>query len=338
MRGLRILLAAVPVVALAVAAAVVEAPGASQPTSCVTYFKQGLDGHPGGLTTGPEGNLWWTEVIESRIGKLDPKTGKVTAIQLPPGSGPRSPIFTPDGKLWFTGLSDRIGSYDPSTGKISFFTKGITKGSVPLTPVAPGNGYLYFTEEAGLPAVPLHGIIKAPDGTHLWIARQDTDELVRFDLRTQRFDGRVIHFPKGSGPHDIRLGPNETILTTLQHDGSIGEADLRTGRVRQWPTDLPPDFTPDHQPAAKLVDMLVALPKNAAYATSFLHNQLYKFDLTTHKLTEPVCGSPSGGSSLEIVLGPDGKVWYADPIGGRIVRVDREVTRAVPSVKMVSAG
>ena len=71
---------------------------------------------PLGITSGPDGNLWFTEGAADTtdtIGRLTP-AGSFTAFPLPTdgsdGSRPRSITAGPDGNLWFTEeLAGEIG-------------------------------------------------------------------------------------------------------------------------------------------------------------------------------------------------------------------------------------
>jgi hypothetical protein len=72
---------------------------------------------PGGITAGPDGNLWFTECVSSssgcangQIGRITP-TGQFTEFPLPnPNSTPQGITAGPDGNLWFTeGGANNIG-------------------------------------------------------------------------------------------------------------------------------------------------------------------------------------------------------------------------------------
>jgi virginiamycin B lyase len=54
-----------------------------------------------------DGNLWFTGQ-SGYYGKLDPKTGVITAFEAPEGRGPYGIDATPDGEVWFSSLA---GSY-----------------------------------------------------------------------------------------------------------------------------------------------------------------------------------------------------------------------------------
>ena len=60
------------------------------------------DSQPYGITTGSDGNLWFTEEYANQIGRLTPD-GVFAEFHVPTGSG--SPIGItdgPDGNLWLT--------------------------------------------------------------------------------------------------------------------------------------------------------------------------------------------------------------------------------------------
>src|SRR5262249_13771120 len=43
---------------------------------------------PAGITAGPDGNLWFTELLGSRIGAIDPQTHAIREFAITPGSHP----------------------------------------------------------------------------------------------------------------------------------------------------------------------------------------------------------------------------------------------------------
>ena len=60
-----------------------------------------------GITAGPDGNVWFTESIGNKIGRITP-AGSITEYQNSKGNAQPADITTgPDGNLWFT---DNFGS------------------------------------------------------------------------------------------------------------------------------------------------------------------------------------------------------------------------------------
>ena len=75
---------------------------------------------PNGITSGPDGALWFLEYSANQIGRIDPKTHVITEYAIPtPNSGAFTSITSgPDGALWFTegrrGRCSRWGQSDRS--------------------------------------------------------------------------------------------------------------------------------------------------------------------------------------------------------------------------------
>jgi virginiamycin B lyase len=65
---------------------------------------------PGGITSGPDGALWFTEVVPNAIGRLS-TTGSLTAYPVPSAAALPTDVTTgPDGNLWFSeGGWNKIG-------------------------------------------------------------------------------------------------------------------------------------------------------------------------------------------------------------------------------------
>jgi streptogramin lyase len=341
---MRILLAAVPVVAIAAGAAALEATKSSAAKAACVQETQPLRGYPGGLATGPDGKLWFSEQLNDRVGSFDPTTGKVTEIQLPKGTLPHYVAAAPDGNIWFSSLPDKMGMVDPKTGKVTILTAGISPASVPhAIAAAPDGSALYFTEQeggrlgridlrthkiteisAGLPPVSRpHGIAVDPDQRHLWVALQAAGAIARFDLQTQRFD-KLVHFDAESGPHDLHIGPDgHTLYVTLQLASKIGTYDLSTGAVHEYATPLPPPTVTDLEPGAKLVDVIPsARGDHAVWITTFAADRLLRFDTESKQITQVTCGIGAGHGTLEIKLGPDGDLWFTEPLGRRLARLN----------------
>ena len=152
---------------------------------------------PTGITTGPDGAIWFGQEYGNRIARLDPATGKVTDYyQFPVEGWPRllQAITTgPDGALWFTeGGSNSIGRLTTSGS--------LTEYPIPTPLSAPG------------------GITTGPDGA-LWF----TEAIGRIGRITT--SGAVREFRVRSAdadPLSITVGSDGALWFTEQHAGRIG--------------------------------------------------------------------------------------------------------------------
>jgi virginiamycin B lyase len=106
---------------------------------------------PQGITTGPDGNLWFTESVANRIGRETP-AGSLTEFALPANvTNPGAIAPGSDGNVWFTAVQESAdGSVEnPILGKIT--TAGVV--SIDSLPAADSGG--------------LTGLVAGPDGA-LW--------------------------------------------------------------------------------------------------------------------------------------------------------------------------
>src|SRR2546421_579469 len=112
-------------IALTLGGATVASAAASMRASAGTITESPIptkSSYPQGITTGPDGNLWFAESTGERIGRITP-SGKITSFPLPgTGSGPYGITTGPDGNLWFTdGNLNKVGRITPG-GTITEFS------------------------------------------------------------------------------------------------------------------------------------------------------------------------------------------------------------------------
>jgi len=103
--------------------AIAEQAGRLDPASGAfkEYVLKIEDSGPHGLVADANGNIWFTGNGKGYIGKLDPKSGAVTAYQMPDekAEDPHTAVFDARGILWFTvQVGSMVGRLDPRTGKI----------------------------------------------------------------------------------------------------------------------------------------------------------------------------------------------------------------------------
>jgi streptogramin lyase len=189
-------------------------------------FAYSVNGHST-ITSGPDGNLWFTEPYGNRIGKITP-AGALSEYSLPctrviPAfpenlitSRPTGITAGPDGNLWFMESEcDRIGRLTPS-GVLAEFP--LASGSTPVSIVTGSDGNLWFLEygmnkigritpagtitEYALPAGP-HvpaSLVAAPDG-NLWF----TDYISSDDRMSGQVGQLVLPIPTTGGTPAIHF-------------------------------------------------------------------------------------------------------------------------------------
>ncbi len=98
-----------------------------------------------GIAAGPDGNLWFTEYIATRIGQIT-TGGAIAEFPIPTDHcGPVGIAAGPDGNVWFTETTaDQIGRITPAGDVTEFPTP--TRGSSPVGITAGPDGNIWFTE------------------------------------------------------------------------------------------------------------------------------------------------------------------------------------------------
>jgi len=157
---------------------------------------------PAGITTGPDGALWFGEFQSNKIGRID-VSGNISEYS-PTTSGASKITTGPDGNLWFT---------EPFANKIGRITPAGVITEFPLT--SPSNP---------------RDIVSGPDG-NLWFTKYLAGMLARI-----RTDGAVTDVQSvNGGPWGIGRGMGETIWIT-QFDGNRAARFRVDLRLRTAPT------------------------------------------------------------------------------------------------------
>jgi streptogramin lyase len=101
---------------------------------------------PQSAVLAPDGNIWFTDIERSLIGRITPN-GVVTTFTRGLtrfDSGPQYITVGPDGALWFTEMRDRVGRVTLD-GRITEFSRGLPFRCFPGGIVAGRDGNLWFT-------------------------------------------------------------------------------------------------------------------------------------------------------------------------------------------------
>ncbi|HVA34098.1 MAG TPA: hypothetical protein VNG31_08125 [Candidatus Baltobacteraceae bacterium] len=281
---------------------------------------------PYGITTGPDGNLWFTEQAANKVGRIT-TTGKITEFAVPSSSsGPAGIVTGPDGNLWFAeSAASKVASITTAGTIVEFPT--ITANSVPFNIANAPDGNLWFTEQRGNIAkittagavteyaVPTggyaytnpYGITTGPDGA-LWFT-----ELTGNDIGRITTAGSLTQYPVptvGSFPADIATGADGALWFTECAGNKIGRITTSGDVTSEYPT---PDINPTSPTFATLgpdgnvwfsesgVNKIASITVGGAFA---------EFAIPT-----------VGAEPYHITTGPDGAVWFVEYATGKIGRL-----------------
>jgi streptogramin lyase len=120
---------------------------------------------PYGIDVAPDGGVWFSQLNERRIGRIDPETLDVRMVETP-FPGPRRLRFDSRGRLWIPGFSaSLVARYDPESGRFDTF-------DLPIEPRGTETPYALHVD-------------RRTDA--VWICGTNSDTLIRFEPQGERF-------------------------------------------------------------------------------------------------------------------------------------------------------
>jgi streptogramin lyase len=244
---------------------------------------------PGGITAGPDGNLWFCEErgVTDQIGQINPTTHAIAEYPTPTANSGAFSITTgPDGNLWFTESIGKIGQINPTTHVINEFPTASN-----------GSGF-----------VGPQGIAAGPDG-NVWFTDYTPNEIGQINPTTHA----ITEFPVPTAHSALALitaGPDGNLWFT-EGGGKIGQINPTTHAITEFPTP-----TANSGPLG-----ITAGPDGNLWFTESTVNKIGVINPTTHAITEfPI---PTANSSLfEITTGPDGNLWFTELHGNKIGEIN----------------
>ena len=285
---------------------------------------------PVGITAGPDGSLWFTELDGNNIGRIT-INGAIIEYSVPTANSKPIEITSgPDGNLWFTEESGNNIGRITTTGAITEYAVP-TPNSDPEFITAGPDGNLWFTEDninvnnigritttgamieypVPTPNPGLSGITAGPDG-NLWFTENAANKIGRISTT-----GSIIEYSvptSDSNPLEITAGPDGNLWFTEGSGNNIGRI-TTTGAIVEYPVP-----TPNSEPFG-----ITMGPDGNLWFTedNFNVNQLGRIT-TAGVITEYPAPTPSGfaGDVLgEVTSGPDGNLWFTETDGNNIGKV-----------------
>ena len=298
---------------------------------------------PNDIAAGAEGNLWFTEGVTSKVGRITP-SGAITELTtgISAGSNPVGIARGPEGDLWFTEFNGaRIGRMTPS-GVVTEFSSGLTPGSEPWWIVEGPDGNMWFTERVGdrigritpageiteftkgiTPGSGVYAIAAGPDG-NLWFT-ETSGKIGRITV-----SGEVHEFSDpslaGTFPTEIAEGPDKQMWFTEGTAGALGKINPASGEV--VPAGV---FAPGSVP-----ESLSTGPDDNMWVTESEGNRIASVT-AGGKVTEytvPTAKSRPFG----IATGPDGSMWFTEEHGDAIGRIGTGAPPALAAPVTIGGG
>ncbi len=187
----------------------------------ITPYALPAHSNPGGVVTGPDGNLWTTELWGAVIDRLTP-SGELTSYQLPGLSGfPNYITVGPDHALWFTVAPNEDEGTGQGIGRIT------TSGQFSFWPIPT----IFDSPDSP------QDIIAGPRDT-LWFTFHTKNREGGIGRVTLSDPGKVTAFSLGreSDPLTIVHGPKQTFWFTEEIADRIGSI-TEDGAIKTYPVD-----------------------------------------------------------------------------------------------------
>jgi virginiamycin B lyase len=270
------------------------------------------------------GKVWFTAQAAGELGRLDPRTGRVTRIPLGSGSAPHGVIVGPDRAAWVTdgGLNAIVRVAARSLRVRRFPLPRDRVGANLNTAAFDRRGRVWFTGQSGVygrldPRSGRMRVFDAPRGPGpygisttragaVWYASLAGSHIARIDTRSGR--ARIVEPPTdGQGARRIWPDSRGRLWISEWNVGKLGMYNPRTRRWREW--RLP---GPNPQPYAVFVD-----EADLVWLTDFGANSLVRFDPARQRFER--FQLPRSGANVRQLLGRDGEVWGAESGADRLV-------------------
>jgi streptogramin lyase len=279
---------------------------------------------PNWITAGPDGNLWFTERVNDKIGMINPTTHASAEFAIPTANAlPFGITAGPDGNLWFAELGgNKIGEINPATHAIAEFPVPTASAGPDWITMGP-DGNLWFTElnanKIGEINPATHAIAEfsgptgnpgwmtaGPDG-NLWFTEQ-AGKIGMINPITHAIEEFATPTPN-SYPEDITAGPDGNLWFTEGDANKIGEINPATHAIAEFPVPT----------ASAGLTGITAGPDGNLWFTeqggSKQAGKIGEINQATHAVTEfpiPTSNKKTSPDPYGITTGPDGNLWFAD--------------------------
>jgi len=249
-----------------------------------------------------DGMVWYSDFGEQFLGKMDPKTGKVTEYPIPvlkPGF-PRGTLdleTDKDGNLWVAMM------YQGGVAKFDKKTQTFKTWAVPK------EWQTDATQQAFM----------SPNASHVdgkvWVKNSDKALIYRLDLASGRFENlgsfKDPVTNQTIGSYGIPADHDNNLYLLDFTAGNIGKLDAKTGKLTVYRTPMA-----NSRPRRGRVDS-----QNRLWFAEYNGNAIGMFDPKTEQIQEWVLPTP-WSAPYDVVVDKNGEAWTGSMLTDRITRLD----------------
>lgn len=279
---------------------------------CITEFLASPFSYPGGITTGSDGNLWFTEFDPGSIGRILPATPyTITEFNVSMADiRPAGITSGPDGNLWFVEITgNNVGRITPGSPNT------ITRFPIPTADSDPQN------------------IVTGPDG-NLWF----TEAIGKIGRITPNSPNTITEFPipSGQGPSGITVGPDGNLWFATAYIAGNENGD-KIGRITPGSPNTITEFTIPTANGAP--GAITTGPDGNLWFTEILGGKIGRITPNApNTITEfPI---PTANSRpFSIITGPDGNIWFGETGGaGKLGRISPDSPNEMTEFTVAGGG
>ena len=254
------------------------------------------------------GVAWYSNFGEQSIGKLDPKTGKVTEYPVPePKKGSPQGLLSlradKEGNLWAGMMyQGAIMKFEPKTEKMQVWN---------LPPeLNRANSQVNMTSPMTLDI----------DGK-IWTQNNGVGGVHRVDLKTGTWETwePFKASPVGHNIYDVIGDSKNNVYFTDIGKEHIGRIDAKTGKITLHETP-----TKASGPRRAVMD-----EQDRLWFAQYRGNKIGMFDTKTEKFVEWPMTTTPWTQPYDVALDKNGDVWTGSMINDRIVRLDPKTGKTV---------
>jgi streptogramin lyase len=259
---------------------------------------------PHDVIVNKDGTVWYTNFGEQNIGRMDPKTGKVTEVVLPElkkgwPQGSLSLHADKEGNVWFGMMyQGAMGKFDLASGKVETFSlpPDMNKAMTQVNMVRPES--------------------TAVDGK-VWSQNNGFAAIHRLDIKTgnietiEPFKGTAAKSEVSHNIYDIIPDSHNNIYFTDFAQQHLGKVDAKTGQTTLF--ELPSKAS---APRRGMMD-----DKDRIWFGLYRANKIAMFD--TKEQTFKEWEMPTAWSSpYDVTIDKNGEVWTGSMLNDRVSRLD----------------